>query len=278
MEIENYINKMRDIHQSILDLIDTSDDFNEPLQNLKDKIVKYCITQDKRETKELLLLISRIASNHHKTPNFYNKLIKIVQYIINDKKVQITSSELFQILETSKSLLLFLFSNEIIIPDETTINIIITKPKYRHYFFKGIKRFLDSEKVSQIEKEIKEQYHEDIESFENKIQTGENDSIICSLIRQDSIEKFVTFLNENNVSISDTIQPSQYETNPFLIGKKITFIEYAAFFGSVQIFQYLHSNQVKLNDFLWIYAVHSNKLELIHLIENLWNHLFKRIF
>ena len=44
-------------------------------------------------------------------------------------------------------------------------------------------------------------------------------------------------------------------------------VEYAAFFGSIQIFKYLLVNQVKLIPSLWIYAIHSRNPEIIHLLE-----------
>ena len=64
------------------------------------------------------------------------------------------------------------------------------------------------------------------------------------------------------------INPSIFETNSFLLkNQEVSLIEYAAFFGSVQIFQYLKINNVKLNSSLIIYGIHSKNAELIHLIE-----------
>ena len=44
-------------------------------------------------------------------------------------------------------------------------------------------------------------------------------------------------------------------------------IEYAAFFGSIQIIRYLQYNNVSLANTLWLYAVHSYNAELIHFLE-----------
>ena len=49
--------------------------------------------------------------------------------------------------------------------------------------------------------------------------------------------------------------------------EKITMIEYASFFESVQIIRYLVINKVNLNLSLWIYGIHSNNPELIHFLE-----------
>ena len=44
-------------------------------------------------------------------------------------------------------------------------------------------------------------------------------------------------------------------------------IEYAAFFGSIQIFQYLRLNKATLGDSLYSYAFQSNNQEMILLLE-----------
>ena len=44
-------------------------------------------------------------------------------------------------------------------------------------------------------------------------------------------------------------------------------IEYASFFGSIQIIRYLKYNKVPLTFSLWNYVVHSNNADLIHFLE-----------
>lgn len=71
---------------------------------------------------------------------------------------------------------------------------------------------------------IEEKYQEQIESeifpiFEEKCQLCEKDSYICTLIREDSVEEFVSHVNRTNLSLYTQIEPSIYETNSFLIRK-----------------------------------------------------------
>ncbi|KAK8899033.1 hypothetical protein M9Y10_001330 [Tritrichomonas musculus] len=116
--------------------------------------------------------------------------------------------------------------------------------------------------------------------FENR-KKGENDSYICKLIQEELIEEFITYVNQSNISLKSTIKPSIYETNAFLIQKQnesndnspgisgfsfgfnqcnsndiinngVTLMEYAAFFGSIQIFQYLEINGAEMNQTLWL--------------------------
>lgn len=106
------------------------------------------------------------------------------------------------------------------------------------------------------------------ESFEENRRKGENDSYICQLIRNDSIEEFVSYTNRMNYSLTKSIIPSSiFETNSFLINKTTSLIKYAAFFGSIQIFQYLLLNGVELRPKLWLYAIYGRNAEIIHLIE-----------
>lgn len=62
---------------------------------------------------------------------------------------------------------------------------------------------------------------------------------------------------------------SVYETNAFLSKQKdnTSLIEYACFYGSIQIVRYLIQNKVPLMGSLWRYAIHGNNPDVIHLIE-----------
>ena len=53
----------------------------------------------------------------------------------------------------------------------------------------------------------------------------------------------------------------------FYLKKKVSLIEYAAFFGSIQIIQYLMINGISLQPLSWIYAIHSQNVDFIHLLE-----------
>ena len=103
--------------------------------------------------------------------------------------------------------------------------------------------------------------------FDKQRQIGENHSYICNLMRNDSVEDFIVYVNKNNIPLSSTIKPSFFETNLFLSKRNPTLIEYSAFFGAIQIFQYLKYNQVNLTPSLWLYTIHSKNPELIHLLE-----------
>ena len=129
------------------------------------------------------------------------------------------------------------------------------------YFSKEIDSF--------IVDEMREKIKNNSTDFQNKRIIGENDSYICQLIRNDSIDEFISYVNQNCIFLSMTIEESIFETNLFLLKNNPTLIEYAAFFGSIQIFKYLFLNKVALTPFLWLFAIHGNNAELISYLEEM---------
>ena len=51
-----------------------------------------------------------------------------------------------------------------------------------------------------------------------------------------------------------------YKNNP-------TLIEYAALYGAIQFFQYLKYNNIDILPSSFLYAIHSQNAEMIHIIE-----------
>ena len=137
--------------------------------------------------------------------------------------------------------------------------------KNAQYFSPELKPFINEcwfpkNLHDEIMKELPENFYQD-----RKI--GENNSYICKLIQQDLVKDFIIYINQNNIPLDDKIPNSFYETNICCIKKKLSLIEYAAFYGSIQIFKHLQLNQAKLTDSLIILAIHSENAELINLLE-----------
>ena len=49
------------------------------------------------------------------------------------------------------------------------------------------------------------------------------------MIRHDTIQEFVSYVNRTNLSLTSTIKPDFYESNTFLIENEPSLIEYAFF-------------------------------------------------
>lgn len=99
-----------------------------------------------------------------------------------------------------------------------------------------IKEQISEEERKQIENNLLSDDPSIFTNFDDKRQKAENDTYICQLIRQDSIEDFKSYVSQNNILLDSNIKKSIFETNRFLLSKdSVSLIEYAAFYGSIQI-------------------------------------------
>ena len=274
MSIQQYLDNMKNIYNLVIDFIDgeeeEEDNDDENFQRIIDSIKSRESFKNRDEWHEILLLINKISKHHHRNHGFFEKIEKILTFYENETKQTFSNIELFQIFKNNKRILLFLFQKEFIIVDENICNFIKKKNNdYNYYFFNFIEEFLSDDEREEIKKQIGD---EDPDIIEEKRQTGENDDYLCYLIREDLVQEFITFVNQQNISVNSNIKESIYETNPLLIkNMPITLIEYAAFFGSIQIFNFLRINNAYLNPCLCNYAIHSRNAEIIHYLEE--NHI-----
>lgn len=272
-QIKDYIAIKKELQGLVLTFIEENDDENVNLDNITNFNQNQKMLENKMEFNAFLELIMKIANNHHRSELFFEKIEKLLIFYSNNIKQTFTNLEIFQIFKSNKRVLLILFTNKIITMDQSIFDNImndscLNSQNYQFYFYTEIKPFLNEEMKKQIEDEMLEFNPNIFLSFEENRLKGVNDSYICSLIQNDSIEEFVQFANQSNLPLNSTIEPSIFETNPFLIKKEeISLIEYAAFYGSIKIFQYLRVNKIELTPSLFYYAIHSQDAQLIHLLE-----------
>ena len=107
-----------------------------------------------------------------------------------------------------------------------------------------------------------------IDNFEYKRKICENESYICHLIQNDSIDNIIEYIKRCKISFSKKIDFSIFETNPYLLKKKnVNLIKCATFFGSIRFFKYMLLNNASLESSLWMYTIHGNNPEIIHILE-----------
>ena len=273
MEYQEYLNEKNEMYDTIIEYIEKEEEEEINYYQLTNILETQKICESKDEIVLFLHIIIKICNNHHKGLNFYEKIEKIFQYLFEHIQRYLSNSELFHICKSNKWVVLFLIKNQIINIDEEIAQKIIrenegTNENYYLFFYPEIKNFLSKEKQVEAKCNINEK---NMDEFENKRFIGENDSYICELIRNDSIDDFVTYVHQKNYYLSSIINSSIYETNQFLIENRPSLIEYAAYFGSLQIFIYLKTNNADLNPPLWLYAIHGKNPEIIHHLE--YNHV-----
>lgn len=264
--IKEFFERMKNVQENIIELIESEEDIEESHENFKKIINDANIFEDSTKFKLVLRIISSITKNHHREENFFAKIQKIIVLMKDKIKQTFSNMEIFDIFKNQKKVILFLIKEEIIIIDEP-ITKIITNGKYKdrkypEYFYKEIKPFIDQIMLKNLINEIP------ASNFEENRKIGENEDHLCQLIRDDLIEDFIIYVSSKYIPLEKRITNSIFETNPFLLKKEPSLIEYAAFFGSIQIFRYLFFNSVQIEPTLWNYAIHSENPELISFFEN----------
>ena len=296
-EIKEYIDKKCDLQTNLLNYLDDSQNVEEKYQTLFEVIDNQNIFKDKIELSNFFQLISKISINHQRFPNFFSKIEKVLNKFSDEMKKFYSNDELFNIFKNSKRILLYLIQEKLIIVDTNFIKKIsenkYIKKSYPQYFspevspFKNEKFLLDYHPLFLSVTGTFGEYYSlygdykihpfilalnkfnEPENFNEKRLIGENENEICRLIRQDLVKDFIVYVNKENVDLKTKIKKSIYETNSLLLKNQenITLIEYATFYGSIQIFKYLLNNNVVLTESLWMYAVHGQNPEIFNILE-----------
>ncbi|KAK8883733.1 hypothetical protein M9Y10_042831 [Tritrichomonas musculus] len=276
MQLEKYLEEKVDINQKILEFIDNGNE--EEYKEIEKTFLSQKIQENPQEFKIIIRLISKISNNYHRLPHFFDKIERILMFLKEDIKKIYSNSEIFDVFKNNKRLLYFLIKESFIEVDEKITEIITSKKffiqaRYPNYFLPEIKDFISFKIQKKIESQNRNllnlNKHEKIDQsiFDEMRKIGENENHLCQLIRNDSINDFISHVNRSNISFASTIKPSIFETNSFLIKNNPTLIEYSAFFGSVQIFKYLYLNKVEIKPSIWQFAIHSRSSEMIHVLE-----------
>lgn len=278
MEYDNYLKKMRIIQKMILEYIDKEPNSESDFPNLIKFFDEQKIKEDPHILKETLHLILNISTNHHRTAFFFTKIDKILLFFKESIIKNFYNYEIFTIFRKNFRLVFFLLNEGILKPDISIFCFLTNKTYqqvyYPHYFTPEFKQLFQERdklithlnKPNLIPRHPPSKEHNS-KSFENKRKIGENDSNVCGYIRKDNAEEFATYTKNHNLAISMQTHSSIFETNAFLINRNPTLIEYAAFMGSINIFKYLIDNGIKLTPSLWLYAIHSKNMEIIHILE-----------
>lgn len=263
--IYEYLDNMKSIQNYLLKYIDNDDNMEENYNNLISLIKDFKTYEKKNELNLFLHFLSKIANNHQRSCNFFQKIEKILLMIKDDINKFFSNKEKFNFFKGNKRILLFINKNDMFSFDQSIVNI-ITNGKYKiryypQYFYPEIKDFLDEQMKTNLSKEVKD-------DFEEKRLIGENDNHICELIRKDLIDDYISLINNKNNKYysGSTIPSSIFETNRFILKRNMTLISYATFYGSKKIFSHMCKDRYLLDSFLWKCSVHSNNLEMINIL------------
>ncbi|KAK8847104.1 hypothetical protein M9Y10_019684 [Tritrichomonas musculus] len=283
--ILNYINKKKEIQEKLLSFIDNEEEETneQKYQDLLQYFDESKYNNYIGDNKEILIMLNKIALNHRRTSNFFERIEKILLDIQEPIKNRFLPYDIYCCFKNNKRILLFLIQNNFIKVDQNLVDqILYNRENYKahyhagtiEYLFPEIKEFLPKKMYKKISgsiyhiEKINVQEDSNLPLFEELRSKGENPSMICELIRKDSIDEFIEYVTRNGLLLNSSIKRSIFETNPLLNQKEYTsLIEYASFFGSVKIFNFLRMNKIEVQPSLMKFAIHSNNADMIHLIE-----------
>lgn len=286
IDIQRYFALKNEIYNNFISFVECENDIDIYYQILIDFLEIHAIQENREDMKLFLRLISKVAKNTFRKSNLFEKIEKIILHFENEIKQTFSNWEIFTFFKKQKRILLFLFEKRIINVDNAIAQYFLQKNDF--YFFHEIKFFIENKKKEIIESKLAKFEPGILNKYEEKRRVGENDSYICFLIRNDLIDEFITFVNQTNLTLSNSIKPSIFETNSFLLKREPSLIQYSAFFGSYQIFKYLmkrineeyieDSYDVKYcNDdlyeeykenLMWLYSIHGNNPMIMKKLKN----------
>ena len=177
-ETQKFIDEINEIYESILIYIDNPDPISESdYKNLLEIFNKHNIERNQEQLQHIISLLVNISTDHHRQEGFFTKIERILIRYRNQIQSNNTNIEIYKKFESSKRLVYFLIKEGMLQIDETITRLIQNKQEinYSEFFIKEIGQ--------------KDENEIDFDEYDRKRQIGENDSEICSLIRQDSVEK-----------------------------------------------------------------------------------------
>ena len=276
MTIQEQLDKIKSIQAALLVYLENEN------QGKCEKLLKLLedtkIREDRHNFKSFLYLIQIISNYHHRLPNLFDKVEQILLLFKSEILKYFTNNEIFKIFCKNKKLLLFLIEEKIIIVDQEITDTIISRKfkylGYRQFFYPEIKPFINKRIGVSFDDFFDDKYTEQSENvqlpenfYENR-KKGEMDGQIFEIIRNDSIDEFIVYINKYNYKIDDRFKVSFYETISFLVDEYwISIIDYALIYGAIQIVKYLLLNHISFDKNSWICAIHGNNPEIINLLE-----------
>lgn len=294
MSIQEALEELKAIQKSILNYLDDQNSSEDHFSNFEKKYLNI-IQKDRHKFKLILCLLSNIANNRPHLSDFLSKIERILLLLKEDIIKNFTNTEIFNIFNSDKRILLFLIEEKIINIDENICPNLINSEKfipagYPSYFAPLLKEHYKYYDEESIPKNLQTEFTPDIYQ---KLKEGQNPDYLCELIRKDSINEFIAYVTQKHLSLESKIPQSFLETNSYLIehqsydknhpplyvpslcsasvieNQKLTLIEYAAFYGATQIFNYLKLNNVRIEPSIMLFAIHCGNPDLIHIIEEI---------
>ena len=179
--------------------------------------------ENSSELISILKLILIITNNHRINEYFISNIEQILLFLNDYMQKFMSKADIFNIFKNNIKILMILFKNNIITFDKQLADHLTTieSQKTIRYaiFYPKVTQYINNDTIQKLKLELLDYDRNIFLNFDEKCQLGENDSYICQLIQNDSVEEFISFINQKKISLSSTIESYIFETYSFLIGK-----------------------------------------------------------
>lgn len=214
-------------------------------------------------------------------PLLVNLCCKLLENVSNELKSIVNQQfqrKLCLMFRTHYHILLTLYENQIITIDNITdhylfpheSNLDLLRFFYPEIIEKDPQFYSKHVQSDEIEAFLSENMRK-TEEFKEKRKKKINENQICQFISMDDFESFTNYIKTNSIDLNSTVPFSLFESTNYVFTFSedgMNFIEYAAFFGSFKILQFLLQNKtVFINSNLLNAAAIGGNKDIIHLLE-----------
>ena len=158
-DYREYIDRKKEIHTLLLSFLENNQEndfnFNYLIQNIRSEKLE----SNREELEHFLRLIINISNNHCRKGNLIQKVEKIILNLKDEITQTFSNSEVFNIFNSNKLILIFLLDNKILkfddnICTEVMYKIDLNEKEYCLFFYPEIKSSVSEDKIERITKEL----------------------------------------------------------------------------------------------------------------------------
>ncbi|KAK8878269.1 hypothetical protein M9Y10_005034 [Tritrichomonas musculus] len=269
MEFHKYLHLIKAAYEAILVFIDQDEQTIDESQ-LSELFKQLDISNDKEALSRMIQILISISLDHRQKPDFFNRIHSIIALLSGPIKKTFDNREIFELFKWNKVLLLYVIEQGLVkidksISDEIVTTNLIYDINYKFYFYPEIKDYLDSKELSKFKAKLPK--YDEFE-FKQEREKGVKNDELMQIIRLDLIDKFTEKTNAEDrpFNFETEFCPSLFETNRLLNESEVSLTEYALFYGSSKIVDFLFRHKYKMNSSVWLYAVHSNNPYIMSLL------------
>lgn len=260
--------EMANIQEMLISLINEELDIDSFLTFFRNRYTKS--NNKKYFLNDLLNLIKSVDKSVLSTTK-KSVIYQILTKLSVEIEQNFTEENLFSLYQNNEIILLYLLENHIISIEMIRKNI---NYYWNKYFFPELLesnkilffQFYSKNRVLNDKSNIINDYLTNISEFKIYRHENHSEDPIARLIRNDQIDTFIDTFEKMKIDLfSYKIKQSFFENQ--CIFYNVDLINYAAGFGSLQIFKYLLMKKVKINKSIHKYAIIGGNYEIIHILE-----------